>query len=41
MKLAEALILRSDLQKRLEQIKDRLKKNILIQEGDSPVEDPQ
>ena len=41
MKLAEALILRSDLQKRLEQIKDRLKKNILIQEGDSPAEDPQ
>lgn len=41
MKLAEALILRSDLQKRLEQIKDRLKKNILVQEGDSPAEDPE
>lgn len=40
MKLAEALILRSDLQKRLEQLKMRLRNNVLIQEGDSPSEDP-
>ncbi|MBJ8350031.1 DIP1984 family protein [Streptococcus zalophi] len=41
MKLAEALILRSDLQKRLEQIKNRLNQNILIQEGDAPSENPE
>lgn len=40
MKLAEALILRADLQKRLEQVKMRLRNNLLIQEGDSPSEDP-
>ena len=40
MKLAEALALRSDLQKRLEQLKQRLVKNARIQEGDTPVEDP-
>lgn len=40
MKLAEALILRADLQKRLEQIKNRLYKNVLTQEGESPTEDP-
>ncbi|MBJ8326237.1 DIP1984 family protein [Streptococcus pacificus] len=40
MKLAEALILRSDLQKRIEQIKSRLQQNVLIQEGDTPSEDP-
>lgn len=40
MKLAEALILRADLQKRIEQIKSRLMNNILVQEGDQPSEDP-
>ena len=40
MKLAEALILRSDFQKRLAQIKMRLSNNILIQEGEEPSEDP-
>ncbi len=35
MKLAEALALRSDLQKRLEQLKQRLVKNARIQEGDT------
>ncbi len=41
MKLAEALILRSDCQKRLEQLKARLLLSAKVQEGDSPPEDPQ
>ena len=41
MKLAEALILRSDLQKRLEQLRQRLCDNALTQEGEQPAEDPQ
>ncbi len=40
MKLAEALALRSDLQKRLEQLKQRLVKNARIQEGDTLEEQP-
>ena len=40
MKIAEALALRADLQKRLEQLKQRLVKGARIQEGDSPEEDP-
>ncbi len=40
MKLAEALILRADMQKRIEQIKSRLYNNVLTQEGESPSEDP-
>lgn len=40
MKLAEALILRADLQKRIEQIKNRLYNNVLTQEGELPSEDP-
>lgn len=40
MKLAEALILRSDLQKKLEQIRSRLYNNVLTQEGELPSEDP-
>lgn len=40
MKLAEALILRGDYQNKMEQIKDRLNSNVLIQEGDNPNEDP-
>lgn len=40
MKLAEALIIRSDYQKRLEQLKVRLTQNVKIQEGESPNEDP-
>ena len=41
MKLAEALQLRSDLQKRMEQLSARLNNNALVQEGDKPAEDPQ
>ena len=40
MKIAEALALRADLQKRLEQLKQRLIKNARIQEGDKAEEDP-
>ena len=40
MKIAEALAQRADLQKRLEQLKQRLVKNSRIQEGDAPEEDP-
>jgi hypothetical protein len=39
-KIAEALALRADLQRRLEQLKQRLVKNARIQEGDMPEEDP-
>ena len=41
MKLAEALNLRADLQKRVAQIKERLNNNIKVQEGDAPAEAPE
>lgn len=40
MKLAEALLLRSDQQKKLASLKQRINANVLVQEGDSPAEDP-
>lgn len=40
MKLAEALNLRADLQKRISLLKERLIKNAKVQEGDLPSEDP-
>lgn len=40
MKLAEALIIRADYQKRLEQLKNRVKVCVKVQEGDNPPEDP-
>lgn len=40
MKLAEALILRADHQKRLAQLKARSQRVAKIQEGDLPAEDP-
>ena len=40
MKLAEALILRGDIQKRLAQLQDRLKRSSWVQEGEDPHEDP-
>lgn len=40
MKLAEALILRADIQKRLEQVGQRLLRSAKVQEGDQPPEDP-
>jgi len=39
MKLAEALAERSDCQKRLEEIKDRLERSARIQEGEQAAED--
>jgi Family of unknown function (DUF6847) len=41
MKLAEALILRADSQKRFVQLKSRLITNARIKEGDEPAENPQ
>ena len=40
MKLAEALIERADLQKRIDQLEDRLQSNALVQDGEEPAEDP-
>lgn len=40
MKLAEALVLRADYQKKVEELKNRLLKNAKVQEGDLPYEDP-
>lgn len=40
MKLAEALIARADLQKRIEQLKLRILRNAKVQEGDNPAENP-
>lgn len=40
MKLAQALILRADTQKRIEQLKIRLLNNAKTQENESPSEDP-
>ena len=41
MKLAEALILRADCQKRIQQLQARLIRSAKIQEGERPPEDPQ
>lgn len=41
MKLAEALILRADYQKRIEQLKKRLINCAKVQEGEEPSENPQ
>lgn len=41
MKLAEALILRADCQKKVEQLKQRLTASVKIQEGEQPPENPQ
>jgi len=40
MKLAEALILRADIQNRIEQLKSRLADNAKVQEGEKPSEEP-
>ena len=41
MKLAEALQERADLNRNIEQLKDRLIHNALVQEGEQPVENPE
>jgi hypothetical protein len=41
MKVGEALTLRSQLQTRFQQLRDRLRSSVLVQEGEKPPEDPQ
>ncbi len=41
MKLAEALQERADLDRRIRQLQQRLANNAIVQEGESPAEDPQ
>ena len=40
MKLAEALLLRADIQKKLASLQSRLQKYVIVQEGERPAEDP-
>ena len=40
MKLAEALSIRKDLQKRIAQLQGRISNNVKVQEGDEPLENP-
>ena len=40
MKLAEALLERAELQKRIGQMEERLRNNAQVQEGETPAEDP-
>ncbi|SMF92431.1 hypothetical protein SAMN05661091_5820 [Paenibacillus uliginis N3/975] len=40
MKLAEALVLRADCQRRIAQLKQRLDRVVKVQEGEQPVENP-
>jgi hypothetical protein len=40
MKLAEALLLRADLMKKLASLRERIVANAVVQEGDEPHEDP-
>lgn len=40
MKLAEALAIRKDTQKKIEQLGTRLENNVKVQEGNDPAEDP-
>lgn len=40
IKLAEALLLRSDQQKKIASLKQRINANVLVQDGDEPSEDP-
>ncbi|MDO4262072.1 MAG: DIP1984 family protein [Eubacteriales bacterium] len=41
MKLAEALQERADINRNIEQLKNRLKNNVLVQEGERPAEEPE
>jgi len=40
MKVAEALSIRKDLQKRIQQLGQRIQNNVKVQEGDEPSEQP-
>jgi hypothetical protein len=39
MKLAEALVLRADLNTRIDQLNERIQRCVLVQEGEHPLED--
>ncbi len=41
MKLAEALLLRSDLEKKLVSLRDRITRYAIVQQGDKPHENPE
>jgi len=41
MTLAEGLVLRADLKKRIEQLKERLRLSALVQDGELPPENPE
>ncbi len=41
MKLAEALMLRADMRKSIESLRERIARNVLLQEGDTPTEEPE
>lgn len=41
MKLAEVLQERADINRKIEQLKDRLKNNVLVQEGEKTAEEPE
>jgi hypothetical protein len=41
VKIGEALTLRSQLQIRFQQLRERLKACVLVQEGENPPEDPE
>lgn len=41
MKLAEALIIRTDLQKRIDELRERLIRSAKVQEGERPPENPE
>jgi hypothetical protein len=40
MKLAEALLLRADMQKKIASLRERIVANAVVQEGETPSEDP-
>ena len=40
MKLAEVLLLRADIQKKVASLRDRITRYAVVQEGDKPAEDP-
>ena len=40
MKLAEALLLRSDMQRKLSSLRERITSNTVVQEDERPSEDP-
>jgi hypothetical protein len=40
MKLAEALLLRADIQKKIASLRERITRNAVVQQGDKPAEDP-